>query len=253
MAVETSASIAFDRSILTRLIRERSNSSPQSCTPRCYDYRQMPFRTISARSISSTEASAGFEIFFSPAPDEACLPTVWLDLHICGDSYQNCENSVPHEFVEDTQNKERYLLLRPHRGVRLFTHEHVGVDRNHTAIVVNAASQAKHGLIVAPGKVDPGFRPNRLVLVVYNQSNRTIRLRSGAKVACIAFAHLQEPAKPTDSQGHSLAGLPQFAPGFFHRVRSWLSSSDSSSMLEKIIGWTLAAVAGGLIQRFMSK
>ena len=133
----------------------------------------MSFATVTNANLSSGDVSVGFEIYVDPPPPEDVLPTVWLDLHLSGTRFEKCENEkVWHEFKEG-ENDERYVKIKPGRALRIYTEESIGTSSNHTAVVVNVVSKSKVGLIIAPGKVDPGFRPQKLLLVVFNHSRRT--------------------------------------------------------------------------------
>lgn len=185
----------------------------------------MTFRTITPEMLEPGGA-LGREIFFAPPPSSRDLPTVWLDLHVWDDHFQDCEGgAVPREFRTSSEG-ERYIKIGARQGVRLYTAEKVGTDRSHTAVVVNVASKAKHGLIVAPGKIDPGFSPERLVLVVFNQSRRSIRLRAGDKIASIGFANISEEAQLTQSQGHHNTALVDYEPARWQVLKTWLCTRD---------------------------
>src|SRR6185312_5723652 len=114
----------------------------------------MSFITLTEQSVSSGDASLGFETYISPPPPGADLPTVWVDLHLSGAFYQKCEDDLTRRALSVAKDGRKYVIVRPRRGVRLVTQEAVGTNRYHCAVVVNVASRAKHGLIVAPGKVD---------------------------------------------------------------------------------------------------
>lgn len=217
----------------------------------------MSFMTITETDLTSHDASGGFAIYFAPRPASDQLPTVWLDLHVSDEYYQECENERRRKFRTDSSNGTRYVRLRPHKGVRLITVENVGLDCNHTGVVVNVAGKAKHGLIVAPGKIDPGFNPRPLVLVVYNQSDRTILLRGGDKIACVAFAKFVGPAKPTMSKGHVHDAFPDFELPAWRRavnsVRSWDYLGFGYDVLKIVIGAALAFLGAWLVWRFKLK
>jgi hypothetical protein len=205
----------------------------------------VPFMTITEAELSSDDVSQGFKVYFSPRPPADHLPTVWLDLHVSEEYYQHCEDDGRRKFVTNA-NGVKYIRLRPHKGVRLVTSEIVGLDCNHTAVVVNVASKAKHGLIVAPGKIDPGFDPRPLVLVVYNQSNRTILLRGADKIACVAFAQTSVSSKATSSKGHVNDVFPDFEARRSRRFMNWLQSLDYTGfaydVLKILVGAALALV-----------
>jgi dUTPase len=222
-----------------------------------YEGAEMPFMTITGVDITSHDASAGFAIYFSPCPPSDELPAVWLDLHVADEYYQDCEDDTRRKFLTDAATGSRYIRLRPHKGIRLVTTEHIGLDCNHTAVVVNVAGKAKHGLIVAPGKIDPGFHPRQLVLVVYNQSDRTILLRGGDKIACVAFARLSTTSKATTSRGHANGTLPDFEVPRWRRVANWLANRDYTGLaydvLKIAIGAAIALFGAWLASRFKWK
>lgn len=212
----------------------------------------MPFMTITEAELSSDDASRGFKVYFSPRPPAEQFPTVWFDLHVSDEYYQHCEDDSRNKFLTDA-NGVKYIRLRAHKGVRLVTSEVVGLDCNHTAVVVNVASKAKHGLIVAPGKIDPGFNPRALVLVVYNQSNRTILLRGGDKIACVAFAQTSASSKATSSKGHVNDVFPDFEARRWRRLINWLKSRDYAGfaydVLKIVVGAALALIGVWVARR----
>jgi dUTPase len=166
-----------------------------------------------------------------------------LDLHVGGDTYQACEDQYRRRPFRASAPGEGYVTIRPHHSVRVTTLERVGTNQEHTAIVVNVAGRAKHGLIVATGKVDPGFNPAPLLLVIHNQSNRGIKLRVGDKIAAIAFAKVSGAALPTSSSGHAAAPLgSDFEPPFLRRVGESLRTTDWSTLAWDTIKLFIAAV-----------
>jgi len=184
------------------------------------------FRAIQQSDLTHGNAAGGYVIYFSPLPAEGNYPTIWLDLHIAGEYYHVCEDeSTRQEFTQD-QSGRKYLRLGPREGVRLYTEERVGLDNNHTAVVTNIASRAKHGLIVAPGKIDPGFNPARLILVVFNQSGRACKLYVGDKIASIAFAQTSGACAATTSTGHANESISDFEVRRRQRIVRWLASRD---------------------------
>jgi hypothetical protein len=217
----------------------------------------MPFMTITGADLISDDASGGFAIYFAPRPPADQLPTVWLDLHVADEYYQDCDDETRRKFLTGSNGGPGYLRLRPHKGVRLVTIEQIGLDCNHTAVVLNVAGKAKHGLIVAPGKIDPGFNPRALVLVVYNQSDRTIRLRGGDKIACVAFAQISAPSKATQSKGHASDIFPDFEARRWRRVVKWMATRDylafTYEVLKIAIGAGVALFCGWLAWHFKWK
>lgn len=217
----------------------------------------MPFMTITATDLVSDDTSGGFAIYFAPRPPEDQLPTVWLDLHVADAYYQDCEDETRREFLTPSAGGTKYIRLRPHKGVRLVTIEQIGLDCSHTAVVLNVAGKAKHGLIVAPGKIDPGFNPRPLVLVVYNQSDRIILLRGGDKIACVAFAQISTTSKPTTSKGHADGVFPDFEVHAWRRVVKWVVGRDyvalAYDVLKIAIGAAVALLGAWLAWRFKWK
>lgn len=205
----------------------------------------MPFLVLDRDKLTSDEAARGYEVYFSPAPATDELPAVWLDLHVGGDEFQACEDDYRRRPFQRDGIGAPFVRIRPRRGVRLFTREIVGLGRRHTAIVMNVAGRAKHGLIVAPGKIDPGFNPSPLVLVVYNQSSRVVKLHVGDKIACLAVAELSAEARSTTSRGHALAPAgADFEPRSARRFTHWISTLDWVVVRNEIVrvGGTVAAL-----------
>lgn len=201
----------------------------------------MSFRAIQLADLTHGNAAGGYVIYFSPLPVGLEYPTVWLDLHIAGDYYHACEDeNTKRKFKQDHAGR-KYIRLGPREGVRLYTEERIGLDSNHTAVVTNIASRAKHGLIVAPGKIDPGFNPARLILVVFNQSGRACKLHVADKIASIAFAQASGPCVPTASAGHANGGLPDFEVPRRQQVLAWLVSRDYPKFLGDVLRMLMAA------------
>ena len=198
----------------------------------------MSFATVTNANLGSGDAAAGFEIYVNPPPPDDVLPTVWLDLHVSGTRYEYCENEkVWHEFKQG-ENDERYVKIKPGRAVRIYTAESIGTSRDHAAVVVNVVGKIKDGLIIAPGKVDPGFGPHKLLLVIFNQSRRTYILKAGDVIASIAFSKLPTAAKGTLSQGFDKTSS-HYEPTRKEKLKDWYSGVD----LPKIIVTVLVAVA----------
>ncbi len=202
----------------------------------------MSFLAIRETDLSSGDAASGYSIYFSPPSASAAYPTVWLDLHIGGDYYQVCEDDhTRREFGPPDHSGKPWVRIGPRRGVRLYTEERIGLDCRHTAVVTNVAGRAKHGLIVAPGKIDPGFNQNRLVLVVFNQSSRHCTLHVGDKIASIAFAETTEVCAPTPSRGHANGFLTDFENSAPRRFWNWAVSRDYQRLGFEVLKLTIAA------------
>lgn len=213
----------------------------------------MAFLTLTADLLTCDNAATGYAIYFSPSPPTATLPTVWLDLHATGDYYQECENERRLKFKPADASGRRYIRIGPQKGIRLITAEQVGLDCLHIGVVVNVASRAKHGLIVAPGKIDPGFNPHPLVLVVYNQSERTILLHEGDKIACVAFAELSEPARASLSKGHADGDYPDFEQALFQRFVKWFTARNYDRMFYGFLVPLLSALLGAFLGVWFAK
>lgn len=164
----------------------------------------MSFIALKKDSLTDDEnkfKSTDCKIFFSPLPQlqEHKYPVVWLDLHLSGDYYEICGKDFRLNFKR--QNGDKYVSIPPGRGFRFITNEKIGVKKDVTAIIVNSAGNAVRGLWAAPGKVDPGFCPEQLTLVMINKSKRSIDLKVGDKIATIAFAQVNGECAPYDSIG----------------------------------------------------
>jgi dUTPase len=202
--------------------------------------------------LSSGDAGKGYHVYFSPPPGAELLPTIWLDLHIAGDYYQLCEDdSIKRQFQISRITGKPFVRIPPRRGVRLYTEEVIGTDGRHMGIVTNIAGKAKHGIIVAPGKIDPGFLPNKLVLVTFNQSNSNVILNVGDKIAAVAFAQISGECKPTGSHGHFDGQLPAYDVSGRRKLLMWLASMDYSALaydvLKMVIAAGLALIGAGLL------
>ena len=202
----------------------------------------MSFLTLTTDNLSSNDAAKAYQIFVSPAPNSASLPSVWVDLHVAETYYQHTEDTTQRRtFTKSKTATKKHIWIGAKRGVRLVTAERVGCDTKHTGIVMNVASRAKHGLIVAPGKIDPGFAPNRLVLVVFNQSSRRIQLWADDKIACVAFAQVEGECPATESHGHANGILKDFREPWRQRVVGWFSTRDYRGLAYDVLKLALAA------------
>jgi dUTPase len=213
------------------------------------------FKAVHKADLCDGDAAKGYVIYFSPVPQEQEFPTVWLDLHIGGETYQRSEDDLHRRgFRRPDDSGRKWVRIGPRECIRLQTAESVGIDSAHTAVVTNVAGRAKHGLIVAPGKVDPGFNPAPLVLVVFNQSGRACALHVGDKIAAIAFAEVTEKCVPTTSRGHAQGGLPDFELSRRQRLAMWSASLPygkiAGEILKLVIAALLALLVAYLVYRF---
>ncbi|MBI2266246.1 MAG: hypothetical protein HYU64_13940 [Armatimonadetes bacterium] len=198
--------------------------------------------------LSNGDAGKGYRIYFDPPPPKDLLPTVWLDFHISGDYYQLCEDdSTKRQFSVCPRTGKKFVRVPPRRGVRLYTDEKIGTDAQHMGIVANVAGKAKHGIIVAPGKIDPGFLPSRLVLVIFNQSSSSVILNVGDKIAAVAFAQLPGECKPTDSKGHANGQLPAYDARLWSKLWTWISSQNYSSLGYDVLKLVITVVGAWLL------
>lgn len=214
----------------------------------------MTFLAIKANDLSSSNQSTGFKIYFSPLPNDVAYPTAWLDLHIGDDYYQDCEDDrVKKPFRSADGNGRKYVKIGPRKGIRLYTAESIGLNCDYTAVVTNTAGRAKSGLIVAPGKIDPGFSPRPLVLVVFNQAKRHQFLYAGDKIASVAFASLTESCQPTTSHGHIEGFISDFDLPLWDKIRARLSSflyRDHGNSIAFLIISALLLLAQYLLLRY---
>jgi hypothetical protein len=211
----------------------------------------MALIAITQDVVTSSQPEKGYAIYFEPAPLSDDLPTVWLDLHVSAAYYHNCEDEmVRRPFLVSKNGDLRFIRIRPRSGVRLITQETVGLDCEHSAVVTNVASRAKHGVIVAPGKVDPGFKPRQLVLVVFNQSSRVIVLHEGDKIASIAFLMTTAECRPTASRGHANGALPDFELTRVQRLKNWLATRDYHEISYDFVKGVVYLVLAALLLHF---
>ena len=202
----------------------------------------MSFIVVTSNFISSGDAGKGYSVYFHPSPPAELLPSVWLDLHIAGDYYQLCEDDLKkRKFQRSHDSDKAFVRVPPKRGVRLYTQELIGTDTQHMGVVTNVASKAKLGIILAPGKIDPGFLPNRLVLVIFNQSNSSVILNVGDKIAAIAFAQISGECKPTESHGHANGQLTAYEASKLQKIRNWLTSRNYAGLSYDVFKMLLAA------------
>jgi len=116
----------------------------------------------------------------------------------------------------------------------------IGIKEDVVGLVVNSASRAIKGLSVAPGKIDPGFNPNHLTLVMTNLSKRSIDLKAGHngdKIAAISFFDVTEKCIPTKSTGWGDKPLPQddYTRTKREMIRDKIVNTDYTQIISGII------------------
>ena len=185
-------------------------------------------------------------IFFSPIPsDRNIFPTAWLDLHVASlrDElwYEFCGSNGRHPFKD--RDGVRFVPIPPRKSVRLQTMETIGIHTRITGLVAQTYSVATRGLLVTVGKIDPGYSPGKLALIVTNNTSRPLKVRAGDKIVCVAFAQTTGGSLPTTSLGWANT-----------RVEDSLTIPDRFvSILRRMIdgrevtGLLIAAVVGGLL------
>lgn len=207
----------------------------------------MPYIALT-NEILSGDIAKGYKIYFRPKPADDVLPTVWADLHVWGGGYHLCdEGDLIRRFnKKDDKSGRPFVKIPPLTAYRFYTEETIGVDNETTAVVSNVASKAKHGLIIAPGKIDPGFKPTRFALVIFNQSNKSIKIQEGDKIASVAFVNSSGECKPTQSTGHFDPNFPDYEIGPLKNVWQWAKSRDYAKFVETLI---VAAATAYLVYR----
>jgi len=192
------------------------------------------------------------KVFFSPPPSLKYneYPTVWLDLHLSDDGYEICGEDKKLRFK--TRNGESIISICPGRSLRFRTVETIGIQNFVTGIVVNVAGMAVKGLTVAPGKVDPGFNPSQLVLVVSNLSKRSIDLKQGDKIASVAFAQTGECA-PTKSRGWADRKIEGYSRSSWDRFKDRMQGIDIFDILKTLFIAALVTAFAFLVQYYLRK
>jgi deoxycytidine triphosphate deaminase len=193
-------------------------------------------------TIEKVEQLTGSATILEPLEDSISqkLPTVWFDLHVSGDHYYTfAKPRVQRSFRKGNEGEAPFLRIPPRQGVRLISHESVAVDNEHIGFVTNVASRAIEGLIVAPGKIDPGFGKQQLALVVFNQSTRTVRVRAGDKIAALAFIQVSSTCMGRGKPGYAGRAVAEIEPGIITKV--------CDVFLEIARHPLVTALAGGLV------
>lgn len=178
-------------------------------------------------------------IFLSPKPAEGEVeyPSVWFDLHLSDDDgYEIC--GIDRRLKFHCRDGECIFSVRPGASVRLITREAIGVKNDTTGVVVNSASKAVRGLSVAPGKVDPGFGPNKIVLVMTNHTRRAMDLRAGDKIAAIAFGLTCKECMPTRSAGWAYRKLNGYSAPWKERFEAWFRTN-----WVQVVNWAVSLIA----------
>ncbi|MCL6447903.1 MAG: hypothetical protein K6U04_07085 [Armatimonadetes bacterium] len=193
------------------------------------------------------------KIFFSPLPSlrDNEYPIVWLDLHISGDGYEVCGKDSKLKF--EKYNGDLCTSIRPGLSLRLITQEKIGVQRDVTGIVVNLARIAVKGLFIAPGKIDPGFSPNQLTLVITNHSKRSIDLKAGEKIAAIAFAQTSMKCAGTKSSGWANRRIEGYSKSSWDRFKEPLKNIDIFDLVKNLITAAVGAVIVLIVQYFLKR
>jgi deoxycytidine triphosphate deaminase len=166
------------------------------------------------------------------------------------DGYEICGEDKKLRFK--TRNGESIISICPGRSLRFRTVETIGIQNFVTGIVVNVAGMAVKGLTVAPGKVDPGFNPSQLVLVVSNLSKRSIDLREGDKIAAIAFAQTGKCA-PTKSRGWADRKIEGYSRSSWDRFKDRMQGIDIFDILKNLFVAALGAAIALLVQYLLRK
>lgn len=192
------------------------------------------------------------KIFFSPLPSLKIheYPALWLDLHLSGDGYEICGEDKKLKFKR--HNGILVISIRPGGSLRFKTVETIGIQNVVTGIVVNVAGMAVRGLSVAPGKVDPGFKPSQLILVVTYLSKRSIDLREGDKIAAISFAQTGECA-PTKSRGWADRKIEGYSRSSWDRFKDRMQGIDILDILKNLFVAALGAAIALLVQYLLRK
>lgn len=216
----------------------------------------MSFLALESADILGEESqlrSASSKVFIYPAPnlrlDE--YPTIWIDLHLSDDGYEVCGEDQELEFI--TQNGKRCISIRPRMSLRLKTIERIGTSRDLTGVVTNVASMAVRGLLVIPGKVDPGFAAKHLTLVVSNLSKKSIDIGVNDKVASIAFAKSTEDCVPTNSLGWGDKKIVGYTRSKWARFKLRIRSVDFFEVVKSILLGALGAAIAFIIKHYFEK
>lgn len=186
------------------------------------------------------------KVFFSElhAIKDEHFPAVWLDLHLSGEYYEICGKEAKINFKDN--NDFKYISISRGFSLRFKTIERIGIKRDVTGIVVNTSSRAVKGLSVDPGKVDPGFEPAQLTIVITNQSRRAIDLKVGDKIAAIAFAQVTEECVQNKEKGWANKTPPKddYSKTFWNRIQDWLRSAVSDRVIKiiAILVTTISAI-----------
>jgi hypothetical protein len=122
-----------------------------------------------------------------------------------------------------------------------------------TGIVVNSAGIAVRGLFVAPGKIDPGFHPNKLTLVVTNYSKRSIDLKAGDKIATIAFAQTSEKCAPTESSGWANRRIEGYSKSSWDQFNDRLKNIDIFNLIGYLVMSAIGAAIVLIVQHFLTR
>ncbi|MFZ5631550.1 MAG: dCTP deaminase domain-containing protein [Bacillota bacterium] len=216
----------------------------------------MSFLALEKDSITEDEGkffSGEAKIFFSPLPSSKDneFPTVWVDLHLSGDGYEICGKDKKLKF--EKSNGDFFVSIRPGCSLRFITLEKVGVKNNITGIVVNSAGIAVRGLSVAPGKVDPGFSPNRLTLVVTNQSKKSIDLKAGDKIASVGFIQTSGQCAPSKSPGWALRKIEGYSKSNFDKFKERIRNLDAFELVKSLLMAAAGAAIVLFVQYFLGK
>ncbi len=216
----------------------------------------MSFLALLKEDLTEDDAhlqSGEAKVFISPMPSikQNEYPTIWIDLHLAGDSYEICGKDIKHNFKKN--NESLIISIRSGRSLRLKTTEKIGIGRGLTGIVVNNAGLAVRGLFLAPGKVDPGYRPSELTLVVTNHARRSIDLKAGDKIATIAFAQASAECAPTKSSGWANRKIDGYTLSTCERIRDRLRNIDIFDTAMTLLIGAIGAALALIVKFFLDK
>jgi hypothetical protein len=220
-----------------------------SAAPDLHQTGVVTITTERHRSLSDHQRGS---IYFHPPPSEAGLPQVWLDLHAADASYQVCGQD--RDLHPKPQGEDKIIVIPGRASVRIRTVEAVGTDRQHIAILSNIRSLAFGGLLMAPGKIDTGFPPRQLYLVIHNSTSRAQAVKVGQKVAAIAFLTTTLPSGAVDPKDVVPNDYVRYAPTRLNRLKGFWEAQLAPNLgvfilrlVARLVVIGLAAYIGGKV------
>ncbi len=116
-----------------------------------------------------------------------------LDLTV-GEAWFRGSDSAYFKIEEDG------LPLKPGQSCVVETNEEIGVPANAFGLVTGKGKYIFLGVLLSPGKMDPGFR-QKLKIGLYNAGQKTVKFKRGEPFCTVCFLELEPSVDKLRSKG----------------------------------------------------